>query len=152
MAEQIDVNSAENEAIIAELEQKANEVSLKEAAKAAIASKLFNPMELTKRAKQVLEGNSPVLGKIRYGELTLADSFTISECKTDADKTCMAAYLMLKKGYPAMPNYTPINISEWKKTMPMAEGAALLLFIRSTPAFLRVQSIPGLVRTETPRK
>ena len=83
--------------------------------------------------------------------LALHDAFIIEKCKSDAEKTSMAAYLMLKKGNPSMPTYTPENISEWQKTMPMAEGALLLLFIRKAPAFLRTQSLPGLIKTETPK-
>jgi hypothetical protein len=59
----------------------------------------------------------------------------------------MAAYLMLKKAYPEMPQHTPENIREWTKSMPMAEGATLLLSIRGTPAFLRTQSLRGSPQT-----
>jgi hypothetical protein len=120
--------------------------------KRAAAPKLFNPSELMKRASTINEVDHPILGKIRYGELTLDDSFLISKCKSDEDKSAMAAYLMLKKAYPEMPQYTPQNISEWSKSMPLAEGAALLLFIRGTPAFLRTQSVRGLRQTQTPKK
>jgi hypothetical protein len=122
-------------------------------AKRAAAPKLFNPSELMKRASTINEIDHPILGKIRYGELTLDDSFLISKCKSDEEKSAMAAaYLMLKKAYPEMPQYTPQNINEWSKSMPLAEGAALLLFIRDTPAFLRTQSVRGLRQTETRKK
>jgi hypothetical protein len=121
-------------------------------AKRAAAPKIFNPAELMKRASTINEADHPILGKIRYGELTLDDSFLISKCKTDEDKSAMAAYLMLKKAYPEMPTYNPENISQWSKSMPLAEGAALLLFIRSTPAFLRTQSVRGLRQTATRKK
>jgi hypothetical protein len=121
-------------------------------AKRAAAPKLFSPAELMKRTSTINEADHPILGKIRYGELTLDDSFVISKCKTDEDKSAMAAYLMLKKAYPEMPNYTPENISQWSKSMPLAEGAALLLFIWGTPAFLRTQSVRGLKKTQTPKK
>jgi hypothetical protein len=121
-------------------------------ARRAVAPKLFNPAELMKRASTLNEADHPILGKIRYGELTLDDSFMISKCKTDEDKSAMAAYLMLKKAYPEIPQYTPQNISEWSKSMPLAEGAALLFFIRGTPAFLRTQSVRGLRQTQMPKK
>ena len=118
----------------------------------AVAPKLFNPSELMKRASTINEVDHPILGKIRYGELTLDDSFLISKCKSDEEKSAMAAYLMLKKAYPEMPQYTPQNISEWSKSMPLAEGAALLLIHSRHPAFLRTQSVRGLRQTETRKK
>jgi hypothetical protein len=117
----------------------------------SVAKKLFDPAKLTELVNTIHEEDDPNLGVIRYGELSLHDAFIIEKCKSDAEKTSMAAYLMLKKGNPSMPTYTPENISEWQKTMPMAEGALLLLFIRKAPAFLRTQSLPGLIKTETPK-
>ena len=117
----------------------------------SVAKKLFDPAKLTELVNTIHEEDDPNLGVIRYGELSLHDAFIIEKCKSDAEKTSMAAYLMLKKGNPSMPVYTPENISEWQKTMPMAEGALLLLFIRKAPAFLRTQSLPGLIKTETPK-
>jgi hypothetical protein len=122
------------------------------AEKSEVIKKIFNPIELTRDANKIHEVDLPVLGLLKYGELTLDDSFTIAKCKGDADKTSMAAYLMLKKAYPEMPSYTTENIGEWRKKMPMAEGAALLIFIRGTPAFLRTQSLPGLNTTQKPKK
>jgi hypothetical protein len=122
------------------------------AEKSEVIKKIFNPVELTKNSNKIIEVDLPVLGLLKYGELTLDDSFTIAKCKGDADKTSMAVYLMLKKAYPEMPNYTTENIGEWRKTMPMAEGAALLLFIRGTPAFLRTQSLPGFDTAQKPKK
>jgi hypothetical protein len=133
-------------------EQAAAEAEAKEAAHVAVVKKLFDPAALTRQANLIHEVEAPVLGTLRYGELTLDDSFLIAQCKNDADKTSMAAYLMLKKAYPEMPAYTTVNIGEWRKTMPMAEGAALLLFIRGTPAFLRTQSLPGLIAVQKPTK
>ena len=98
------------------------------------------------------EQDDPELGLVKYGELTLNDAFVIEKCRSDQDKTAMAAYLMLKKAYPAMKDYTPDNILEWQKTMPMAEGAMLLLFIRNTPAFLRTQSLPGFSKNSDAQK
>lgn len=117
----------------------------------SVVKKLFDPAKLTVLVNTIHEENDPYLGVIRYGELSLHDAFIIEKCKSDAEKTSMAAYLMLKKGNPSMPAYTPENIAEWQKTMPMAEGALLLLFIRKAPAFLRTQSLPGLIQTETPK-
>ena len=114
-----------------------------EAKAKATAANLFNPVELMKSASTITEAQAPGLGLIKYGELTLDDSFTISKCRSDEDKSSMAAYLMLKKAYPEMPTFTPDNIRKWAQSMPMAEGAALLLFLRDTPAFLRAQSLRG---------
>jgi hypothetical protein len=118
----------------------------------AVASKLFDPIELTRQAKAIPEAELPILGKFRYGELTLDDSFIIDRCKSDAEKSSMAAYLMLKKAYPEMPVYAPENIKQWAQSMPLAEGAALLQFLSGTPAFLRVQSLRGSAPTKMRKK
>jgi len=117
----------------------------KQAEAKATAQKQFSPTELTKQAKSIHEADVPLLGYLKYGELTLNDSFIIAKCKTDADKSSMAAYLMLKKAYPEMPTYGPENVSEWAQSMPLAEGAMLLQFLKGTPGFLRVQSLRGSV-------
>ena len=117
-----------------------------------VASKLFNPIELTRQAKTIHDAEVPLLGKFRYGELSLDDSFIIDRCKSDAEKSSMAAYIMLKKAYPEMPNFTPENIKQWAQSMPLAEGAALLQFLSGTPAFLRVQSLLGSAPTKTQKK
>jgi hypothetical protein len=132
-------------------EKMAREFDEKHSVKAAGkgVSKVFNPAALVEQSKKIYEEDFPLLGKLKYGELTLADSFVITKCKTDEDKTAMAAFLMLKKAYPDMPTYTPETIHEWTESMPMAEGAALLLFFKGTPAFLRAQSLSGLQSTAT---
>jgi hypothetical protein len=132
-------------------EEQAAEADAKQAKVDSVQRRLFNPAKLTEQVNAIHEEEDPNLGVIRYGELSLHDAFTIEKCKNDADKSSMAAYLMLKKGNPDMPTYTPENISEWQKSMPMAEGAMLLLFIRKSPVFLRTQSLPGLAKTETPK-
>lgn len=133
-------------------ELQAQEEEVKAAKQDSAQRRLFDPVKLTENADMIHEEEDPQLGFIKYGELTLFDAFVIEKCKSDQDKTSMAAYLMLKKGNPGMPDYTPDNISEWQKTMPMAEGAMLLLFIRRTPAFLRTQSLPGSAKTATPKR
>ena len=133
-------------------ELQAQEEDVKKAKIDSAQRRLFDPIKLTENANKIHEEEDPQLGFIKYGELTLFDAFVIEKCKSDQDKTSMAAYLMLKKGNPAMPDYSPENIAEWQKTMPMAEGAMLLLFIRKTPAFLRTQSLPGLAKTATPKR
>jgi hypothetical protein len=124
-----------------ELQAQADDAKKAEAK--ATVHKQFSPTELTKQAKSIHEADVPLLGHLKYGELTLDDSFIIAKCKTDADKSSMAAYLMLKKAYPEMPNYGPENVSKWAQSMPLAEGAMLLQFLKGTPAFLRVQSLRG---------
>ncbi len=128
-------------------ELQAQEQEAKEAKRKEQVAKLFNPVALMKSTQEIHEADFPVLGMIRYGELTLADSFIIQKCENDEDKTCMAAYLMLKKAYPDMPEYTAKNIRSWIETFPLPEGAALLIFVRGTPTFLRAQSLNGLVST-----
>ncbi len=128
-------------------EKQAEEQEAIEAKQKAQVAKLFNPTALMESTKKVHEVDWPVLGKIRYGELTLADSYEINRCENDEDKTCMAAYLMLKKAYPELPDYTPKNIRSWIQSFPMAEGAALLFLVKGTPAFLRLQSLGGLAST-----
>jgi hypothetical protein len=106
-------------------------------------TKLFNPAELMRRASEIREFNHPQLGLIRFGELTIADSEIIRQCTSDADKTAMAVYLMLKKAYPEMPTYTPENISGFYMAFPVMEGAALLHFVSELPVFLQKNSTSG---------
>lgn len=100
------LETPENKARIARYEK----MAAQEQANIDTTAKLFSPAELMRRAKETREFNHPQLGKIRFGELTMADSEIIRQCKTDADKTAMAVYLMLKKAYPELPTYTPENI------------------------------------------
>jgi hypothetical protein len=133
-------------------ELQAEEDDIKRAKIDSTQRRLFDPIKLTENANKIHEEEDPELGFIKYGELTLYDAFTIEKCKSDQDKSSMAVYLMLKKANPGMAEYTPENIVEWQRTMPMAEGAMLLLFIRRTPAFLRTQSMPGLAKTVMPKR
>ena len=146
------LNTPENQERIAKFQAQAGAADAKQDKINAVQKRLFNPTKLTEQVNVIHEEEDPNLGVIRYGELSLHDAFTIENCKSDADKTSMAAYIMLKKGNPEMPVYTPENIGEWQKNMPMAEGALLLLFIRKSPVFLRTQSLPGLIKTELPKK
>jgi hypothetical protein len=113
----------------ADFEQKAKEYEAKEAAVKAALAKVFDVKALVARTAQIKEVNHPVLGIIRFGELTLNDTFTLAECKTDKERTAMAAYLMLKKADSAL-------TLEEMQNLPMLEGAALLQFIAEQPAFL----------------
>lgn len=121
-------------------------------AKRAVAARLFNPVALMMRVGEIREFEHPTLGKIRFGELTLEDSEILRRCKTDADKTAMALYLMLKKAYPEMPTFTPENIGEFYRAFPMVEGAALLKFVSEQPAFLQQTSANGSVAVAKPKK
>ena len=111
--------------------------------RAEATAKIFNPSELMRRTSEIREFDHPQLGLIRFGELTIADSEIIRQCKSEADKTAMAVYLMLKKAYPEMPTYTPENISEFYKAFPVMEGAALLQFVSELPVFLQRNSATG---------
>ena len=133
------LDTPENRERIAKLEQMAAE----DEAKRAAAAKIFNPIDLMRRASEIREFTHPTLGNIRFGELTLVDSDILRQCKNDADKTAMALYLMLKKAYPEMPTFTPENISEFYRAFPMAEGAELLKLMSEQPAFLQRDSASG---------
>ena len=133
-------------------EEEAAAFDLKKAKTDSAHRRLFDPVKLTENANIIHEDEDAELGLIKYGELSLNDAFVIEKCRNDQDKTSMAAYLMLKKAYPEMKDYTPETIMEWEKSFPMAEGAMLLLFIRRTPAFLRTQSLRGSAKIVTPKK
>ncbi len=141
-------DSAENNARIAKFEKMAAE----DEAKRAATTKLFSPIELMRRASEIREFDHPSLGKVRFGELTLQDSEVLRQCKTDADKTAMALYLMLKKAYPEMPTYGPDNICKFYEAFPMVEGAALLKFVSEQPAFLQQTLATGSVAVEKHKK
>ncbi len=142
------LDTPENKERIARFERMAAE----DEAKRTSAARIFNPIELLKRASEIREFDHPTLGKIRFGELTLEDSEVLRKCKTDADKTAMALYLMLKKAYPEMPTYTTENINKFYGAFPMTEGAALLKFVSEQPAFLQQTSVTGSVAVEKRKK
>jgi hypothetical protein len=133
------LETPENKARIAKFEK----MAAQEQASFETTAKLFNPTELMRRATEIREFNHPQLGLIRFGELTIADSEIIRQCTSDADKTAMAVYLMLKKAYPEMPTYTPENISGFYKAFPVMEGAVLLQFVSELPVFLQRNSATG---------
>jgi hypothetical protein len=91
--------------------------------------KIFDPKALMERAGKIHEVQHPVLGLLRYGELTFEDSFEINKCATDVEKTEMVAYLMISKAYPEITR-------DFLKQMPLVEGAALIDFLTKQPAFL----------------
>ena len=151
MAEKPDAKtlfSKENEERAAEFEK----IAFAEEARIEKAVKSFDPQALFKTATELHEVDHPTLGRIKYGELTLEDNFILNQCITDEDKTSMALYLMLKKAYPEMPTYTAETIKEWRKTIPLFEGAALLKLLVEQPAFLRSQSLLGSTTAQQPRK
>jgi hypothetical protein len=91
--------------------------------------KVFDPQLLIERASRIIEVQHPVLGLLRYGELTFEDSFEINKCATDVEKTEMVAYLMMSKAYPDLPR-------DFLKRMPLVEGAALIDHLTKNPRFL----------------
>jgi hypothetical protein len=63
----------------------------------------------------------PVLGLLKFGELTFEDAFEIEKCKGDVEKTEVVAWLMMRKAYPDLPR-------DFLKRMPLIESAALIDF------------------------
>jgi hypothetical protein len=96
---------------------------------------LFDPVALLQRAGQIHEARHPTLGLIRYGELVIADSEIINKCKSKADRNAMSIYLMLKKAYTNLPDYTPETISEFNCSFPMLEASELIKFLNEQPGF-----------------
>jgi hypothetical protein len=139
-------NSPENQKRLAELKA----LEEREKAKHLAASKLFDPIALLSRTTEIHEVTHPQLGIIRFGELVLSDSELISKCKEKNDRSAMAIYLMLKKAYPEMPQYTPETISEFYKAFPMVEGTQMLQFFLSQPGFLGDKSPIGSNQTQPP--
>ena len=133
-------NQKANDERAAEFEAKIAEHDEAQRAK----GKIFNPQLLIHRAGQIHEVEHPVLGLLRYGELTFEDSFEINKCKTDVGKTEMVAYLMLSKAYPDIPR-------DFLKRMPLVEGAALIDFLTKQPAFLSPPK-PSRSGSKTTRK
>ena len=137
----------ENEAKIAEFKKRAE---ADDARKEAVA-KLFDPVALLQRAGQIHEAQHPTLGLIRYGELVIADSEIINKCKNKADRNAMSIYLMLKKAYPNLPDYTPETVSEFNCSFPMLEASELIKFLNEQPGFLLTKSPTGSSTVQTPK-
>ena len=117
-----------NDALAVEYEAKLAEHEEAQAAK----GRVFDPFELLARTDGIQTVDHPVLGKLRFGELTFEDAFEIDKCKTDALKTETIAWLMMSKAYPKLPR-------DFLSRMPLMEGAALIDFLTKRPGFLSVQ-------------
>jgi hypothetical protein len=139
-------NSPENKQRLAELKK----LEAADGAGREAVAKFFDPVALMARASETHEVKHPQLGLIRFGELMLSDSELVSKCKTKNDRSAMVVYLMLKKAYPGMQDYTPETIKEFYKTFPMVEGTALLQFFLSQPCFLEEKSVSGSEQTQVP--
>ena len=126
-------NSPENKKRLEELRKLADSQD----ARRVEDAKAFDPVALMARANEIHQVTHPQLGVIRFGELKLSDSELISKCKEKDDRTAMAVYLMLKKAYPEMQEYTPETIREFFKTFPLVEGTALLQFFLVATLFFR---------------
>jgi hypothetical protein len=137
----------ENKAKIAEFKRQADLQEAKDQA----AAKLFDPLMLLQRAGKIHEVQHPTLGLIRYGELVIADSESINKCKNKADRNAMSIYLMLKKAYPNLPDYTPETISEFNASFPMLEASELIKFLNEQPGFLLAKSPTGSSTVQTPK-
>ena len=142
----VDLNSPENVAAHSKFKAMANA----QEQKIAEVARLFDPVALMNRAGEIHEVKHPQLGTIKYRELMLSDSEIISKCTTKDDKSAMAIYLMLKKAYPQMPDYTPETIAGFYRAFPMAEGTSLLQFFLSQPCFLGEKSANGSNQTQAP--
>lgn len=119
------LDTPENRAKTAEFERMAAE----DDAKRTAAAKVFDPKQLLERASKIRVVSHPTLGLLKYGELTLEDSFEINKGKTDEDKTVRSVYFMLKKAYPEL------KLEDICK-LPLIEAAELLKYISEQPAFL----------------
>ena len=139
-------NSPENKKRLEDLRKLADSQD----ARCIETAKAFDPVALMARANEIHQVTHPQLGIIRFGELKLSDSELISKCKEKDDRSAMAIYLMLKKAYPEMQEYTPETIKGFYKAFPMVEGTALLQFFLSQPCFLEEKSASGSKQTQAP--
>ena len=98
----------------------------------AAKGKIFDPYELLARTDGIQTVDHPVLGKLKFGELTFEDAFEIDKCPSDSLKTETIAWLMMRKAYPNLPR-------DFLSRMPLMEGAALIDFLTKRPGFLLVQ-------------
>ncbi len=123
--------SEENNLRAKEFEQQMRDDEERAYARKEAAIKIFDPQKLIERADKIHEVNHPILGLVRYGELTYEDAFELDKLKgkSDKEKTEMIVYWMLKKAYPDIPR-------DFLKRMPLIEAAALLDFLTKQPAFL----------------
>ena len=117
-----------NDELAAEYEAKLAEHEERQRAK----GRVFDPMQLVARADKIVSVDHPVLGQLKFGELTFEDAFEINKAKTDIEKTEVAAWLMMRKAYPDLPR-------DFLKRLPLLEGAALIDFLTKQPAFLSPQ-------------
>lgn len=100
--------------------------------------KIFNPYELMSRTDEIKTVDHPVLGILKFGELTFEDAFEIDKNNktTDTEKTELIAWLMMKKAYPDLPK-------DFLKHMPLIEGASIIDFLTKQPCFLSTPHSSG---------
>ena len=135
------MSDEENDAKVAALEKKLAEND----AKGELAGKVFNPKALFERTQRLKEINDPVLGLIKYGELTLEDSFVFAPIQDPNERTLTVAYLMLKKAYP--------NVTlDMVRKMPLAEANAFMAIVAAQSCFLPQTSANGSATTVKRRK
>ena len=99
----------------------------------AAKGRIFDPYELMARTDGIKTVDHPVLGKLKFGELTFEDAFEIDKCETNGKKTETIAWLMMRKAYPDLPR-------DFLTRMPLIEGAALIDFLTKQPGFLSPQN------------
>ena len=98
--EKVDVHSAENDAIVAEFERKANEAEAAEKAAKAAAAKLFNIDDFTVNSDEVCAKTILKLGcTVRYKRLT-ADERLLLRGVPVKDLSLHLLYLMMNKADP----------------------------------------------------
>jgi ABC-type dipeptide/oligopeptide/nickel transport system ATPase component len=99
--------------------------------------RVFDPYELLARTDGIQTVDHPVLGTLKFGELTFEDAFEIDKCKTDALKTETIAWLMMRKAYPDLPLIDTVGAT-------VEEGMKLLSKVGLNDAFLFVRSYSQL--------
>ncbi len=122
------------------LEREADEYEEKEKA----AGRMFDPKVLFERAQKLHVVDDPVLGLVKYGELTFDDSFELDSIKDATERTYAVVYRMLKKAYPDV-------TLEMVKKMPLFEANALMDVLLKPP-FLSQKSPRGSAITRKRRK
>ena len=137
-------NSAENQKRLEDLRKLSDAEQINRNA----VAKIFDPVALIARANEIHEVVHPPLGLIRFGELKLSDTELVNQCKGEKARSAMAIYIMLKKAYPDLPDYTPETIDEFYRAFPMLEGGLLLEFLSSQPCFLGKKSASGSMQMQ----
>ncbi len=139
------LNSAENEAIFAELEQQAQEDDVRDEDQKKAIRKRFDPKALSKKTAKIYVIEDPDLGDIRFGYLTESE-FNALGLNKDMDSSLIAkktVWAMLRKAQ------SDLTFEEFEAIPHVEKQAVIIALTRQFNSFLRYVQRNGLMQSQS---